>query len=229
MVAQSIQVPPVFDATLEGRKRISSSAFIARYTLAVDAPSNTVEVEQWRKNDHDAFTVNTATGVVSGYKQHWMCGDRPFEHKLGFKKPLADLLEEWSAFMTHVPADAATLRFWALPGAAAAKDDPDRESDEDDAGPRRGSKADLTKFRPRRHDGQPPGWFESPSDDCVELVVNADMTFMTLLRVLLDADGTPIRAAVVMDCPNHDKVEEYTVELTVPAPEKETPDLTVPA
>merc|ERR1712194_769773 len=194
------------------------------YTLAVDAPSNIVTVEKWRKNDHDAFTVNTATGVVQGYRQHWMGGDRPFEQKLGFEKPLADLLEEWSDRVTPLPAETDALRFWAQPGAAMAKDDPDRESDEDDDQPSRGSKADLTKFRPRRHDRQPPGWFESPSDDCVELVINAAMTFMTLLRVLLDADGNPIRAAVVMNCPNHDKVEEYTVEFTVLAPEKETPE-----
>merc|ERR1712194_324296 len=194
-----------FNATFEGRKRISSSAFIAR-------------------NDHDAFTVNTATGVVSGYRQHWMSGDTPFERKLGFEKPLADLLEEWSDRVTPVPAETDALRFWARPGAAMAKDDPKRETDEDGDQSRRGSKADLTKFRPRRHNSQPPGWFESPSDDCVELVVNAHMTFMTLLRVLLDADGNPIRAAVVMDCPNHDKVEEYDVKFTVLAPEKETPE-----
>merc|ERR1711884_73853 len=88
-VRSCLQVPPAFSATLNSRKRIMSSAFIARYELKVRVPQNTVQMKLWRKNDHDSFTMDTAAGTISGSTQHWMCGNKPLEEPLGFRMELA--------------------------------------------------------------------------------------------------------------------------------------------
>jgi len=216
-----MQVPPHCCLTLEARKRYASSAFIVRYVIRVDVPNSEVRMEMWRKNDHDTYTFNTALGTCKGRRQHWMCGDTPSESQLGVSRLLADLMQDW--LLQAMPVFAEADRFWKLPaeveeadstevqGSARSPDLTQRRS------ARRIPRQQSKDFESARPNASPivPGWFVAPSSGCTELVVNTSLSVITLLRVLVDAQGLPVRAAVFTECPNHDQVEEYDVALAV--------------
>merc|ERR1712187_270605 len=162
----------------------------------------------------DNHPIDTVAGTCTGFHQHWMCGQRPIETSLDLSVPLADLLGTWIA-RSEPPLDRAD-RFWKLPDTAAEEkldESVEVAANSHVFSKRRGpSEFDITKCRPQ-HDTSVPGWFTAPSSECTELVVNATLSIMTLFRVLLDPQGRPIRAALLVSCPNHDEVEEYDVKL----------------
>merc|ERR1712087_707587 len=94
-------------------------------------------------------------------------------------------------------------RFWKSP----EDDIPEQMMTRRPDHPRRpsGGKFDFASFRPQ-YDRTTPGYFIAPSTDCIEVIVNATMTYMTLFRILLDQDGRPIRAAIYTNCPGHHDV-----------------------
>jgi len=207
--ARPMKVPSSFHLCIKGRRPFRSSAFTIRYNVEVNVPENHVDVQLWRKSDHDSFHVDTQAGVVKGSTQHWMCGDSPVESTLDFKMPLSQLIE--GLLGRCKPVFDKADRFWK-----SEEDISDAMQQPSQQHRRKNLRGDLdiAKCRPEYRSDQPPEWFTAPSADCTELVVNARLRFMTLFRVLLDMDGRPIRAAILVDCPNHDAVEDYDVQLT---------------
>lgn len=210
-----MELPSRFTVELNAKKRARSSAFISLYNVRADIPANEVSVELWRKSDHDTFTFDTLAGICKGYTQHWMCGNTPFENQLDCNRPLAEILK--SQLANAEPVFDKESRFWKSQ---------DELADEDTVGncdtlhehkrrmerqERLDKSGDFSGFRPK-YDSSVPGWFIAPAD-CTEVIINADMSFMKLFRVLLDEDGRPIRAAIYISNPNHDEVEEYDVVL----------------
>lgn len=226
-----MEVPSSFRLSVRSRKACCSSAFIIDYRIEVDIPQSRAQVELWRKNDHDVLTFNTAKGILEGSRQHWMCGSTPFTATLEVCEPLRSLLERRIEGLAPVGSEAD--RFWLLPeepaggnvgdGSSTAATAAGQEGSEP-AGRqrrvsprrRRHSEEEWTSCTPER--GSRSDWFRAPSADCTELVVNISLPFMRLLRVLLDPDGRPVRAAVHTVAPNHDEVEEYDVVLKEVAP-----------
>jgi len=209
-----MQVPPRCCLTLEARKRYASSAFTIRYVFAVDVANSEVGVQMWRKNDHDTYQFNTVLGTCKGRRQHWMCGDTPSERELGVSWPLADMLQDW--LLHAMPVFAEADRFWKLPAEVEVAD-PAEDKASITAKRRGWERYNAEEFESARPIASPnvPGWFVAPSNDCTELVVNTSLSVIQLLRVLVDAQGRPVRAAVFTACPNHDQVEEYDVTLAV--------------
>lgn len=201
--------PSKFHLGLKGRSRCRSSAFTCRYDLTVDVPGNSAAVETWRKNDHDKFNINTIAGTVTGYRGHWMCGNSEFHKELSFRDAsLADVLKQWMDQCK--PVFSETDRFWKSPESLTPNEKIESRPWPALDCPLHSEDDDLSKHRPRYHASD---WFTAPSADCTELIVNARLPFMTLLRVLLNTEGRPIRAAVLVLCPNHDPVEEYDVRV----------------
>jgi hypothetical protein len=207
-----MEVPAKCRLTLQGRRRCRSSAFIIRYELTIDVPGNRIQAEKWRKHDHDYFDIDTFAGTTTGYRGHWMCGNTDVRDKLSIHDvALADMLEQWIGQCKPVFSEAD--RFW-------------KSSDSLDNDTHKGARQDKSQHVLARVDdcdifqnkpqGHAPDWFAAPSPECTELIVNAKLPFMDLLRVLLDAKGRPIRAAVFAGCPNHDLVEEYDVDVKHP-------------
>jgi len=210
-----MDVPDVCHLRLQSRKKCHSSAFTIRYDLRLDVPNSKVHVELWRRNDHDTLDFDTAKGVLEGVDQHWMCGNTPYTKALGFQEPLADLLRRQIEASEPVTDEAE--RFWR---------EPKPEEEEGAAGPEALAEAERSRYqsyvsrddehwtamKPPKH-GAPEvqGSFVAPSRDCTELRVNVSMPFMKLARVLIDAEGLPVRVAVYTRAPNHDDVEEYLV------------------
>merc|ERR1712232_1348640 len=61
-----------------------------------------------------------------------------------------------------------------------------------------------------------PGWFRAPSEDCIEIDVNIALPRRgSIIRLLLDADGKPLRAAIkgVQQGALHQDIEEFCVNL----------------
>jgi len=201
-----MQIPPCLELELYGMRAAKSSAFTIRYNLHFNLPENEFRAEFWRKNDHDKVKINTLAGTLQGTRQHWMAGDAPHESKLDINMPLATLLADWTAKCQPVFDQAD--RFWKTPEEIANARSTPKPTPH---ARRRRSGFDITECKPLYGS---PDWFALPSTDCTELIVNATpMCNMTIFRVLLDADGCPIRAALLADCPNHDQVEEYSVKI----------------
>jgi hypothetical protein len=197
-----MKMPSKFKLSLRARNRCLSSAFISLYEVSVEVPGNTVHAKTWRKNDHDRFTIDTLAGTCEGARGHWMCGDSAFQRTLDTRFPLGDLLAQRIEECEPV-FDQEDL-FWRSPD--------DMEVDTEPL-PRRGylsvyDEDDTSDCRPRSQ-------FTAPAANCTELIVNTTLPFLTLCRVLLDTHGRPIRAALLVGCPNHDEVEEYDVLLRV--------------
>jgi hypothetical protein len=190
-----VEVPPCFKLELTALSPCKSSAFIMRYNIDVELKTSVARAEKWRKSDHDTIEIYTQEGAIRGSTQHWMRGDSPFERPLGFSMPLKDLLDSWLERAEPVQ-DEADL-FWK----SDAKPGPKVRS-------REGRRPSVDW-----KDAKPSEPFKTPSDNCIELVVQADMGFLRLSRVLLGADLKPIRAAIICDAPNHDMVEEYNVTM----------------
>lgn len=175
-----------------------SSSSVAEFRVKGDLSHSTVQLEVWRRSDHDEMTINTQEGTIQMTMQHWMTGEKVVTKPLGFSKPLRDLLESHLEKATLVTDDAD--RFWLLPGqdASSAPRAPPggRQRDED-----------WTTALPHRNSSDPISWL-APSADGAEFIVNVEIAkAIALLRVLVDGSGRPIRAAVA-----EDDAEEYWVD-----------------
>lgn len=197
---------------VEGGRGYHSSGFTIDYRINANLNTNRIAVEMWRKNDHDELAFDTQAGLLTGTRQHWMAGNTDFREDLLFRKPLRELLEGWQARAEVIREP--TERFWRLPSevADAAAENQSAESSGDTLHFEwRTRETALKDARPQRR-GKSSGWFQAPSEDCVELKVDASLPFACLARVLIDEEGRPVRVAMVKNpCPSHDWVEEYDV------------------
>mmetsp|Transcript_15996 Transcript_15996/g.32484 ORF Transcript_15996/g.32484 Transcript_15996/m.32484 type:complete len:302 (+) Transcript_15996:86-991(+) len=196
---------------LSAVSKARSSAFTGCFYLDIDTAASKATVEKWRKNDHDKFVYDTQLGTTTGYRQHWMTGSKEYEQPLGFSGvPLAELFDAWLGRVKPVFDDAD--RFWRVP--VDASRDTDAEDDKLDELQLRFQALCEADDKSSRTNPRPPGkGFKAPSDDCTELLVDAQMPCFRLLRVLVGPDGMPIRAAIFTECPGHAVVEEYVVEM----------------
>jgi len=153
--------------------RRNSSAFTMIYTLQMDLVKSSVHACMMRKNDNDVVELDGRKGTCKGQRGHWMAGDTQVDEAPLFSFDLAEVLHQWMD-KAEVISDSAK-QLWTLPSEGM----------------------DLKGSE---------GWFVAPSADCVELYVDAPFPVsnpgagskasLRIGRVLLDASGSPVRAAL---------------------------------
>lgn len=167
-------IPSVFEVKLQSsRMRLgsnrNSSAFTMVYTIGLDVPKSHVQASVMRKNDTDHLEFDGQKGCWKGDRGHWMAGTTPIEEQPLACFHLGDVLRDWMD-SAEVVFDSEK-QLWSMPIDGALK------------------KGEL-------------GWFVAPSSDCFELYVNAPFPVraphdsLRIARVLVDASGNPVRAAL---------------------------------
>jgi len=216
-VAPLKPLPATFQLELESvrfnllRTRCSS-AFTLLWKMMGSRPDGTLEVQPWRKNDHDKLLFDCKSDTLTVEDMHWMCGTSKNEISLNGRDPLDEVFTAWHPDAATVVQDSD--RFWRSEAGESpdeAETEEDRDSDNDSP----------EQSRPRY--SSVPGWFTSPLPDLVELKVQVplplgrrghpDNPLPMIIRLLVDAEGLPLRAAVsgcrIGGC--HDDIEEYIV------------------
>eukprot|EP00930_Biecheleria_cincta_P082595 TRINITY_DN72304_c0_g1_i1.p1 TRINITY_DN72304_c0_g1~~TRINITY_DN72304_c0_g1_i1.p1 ORF type:complete len:329 (+),score=39.79 TRINITY_DN72304_c0_g1_i1:49-987(+) len=217
-----VPLPDFFELTLTSvRERFGrrySTAFVIVYKIEANIPEGRMIIEPWRKNDHDRTVYDCKAGIVESMTSHYMCGESTAETPLA-DDPLSAFAASWAAPCTRVTEDSE--RFWRWPVVS------DSDSDAYEAAPDRGRDDDKPQLYPKRH--AVPGWFVAPSEDCTEVMVDLPIVPATrrhivpatrrqnvsIRRLLLDAEGRPLRAAVQgckIGC-LHEDIEEYDIKL----------------
>ncbi|CAE7200800.1 unnamed protein product [Symbiodinium natans] len=163
--------------------RRMSSAFASLCYLRGDVDAHQLVVEPWRKNDHDQYIYDIKAHTVKATTSHWMSGSTEKTEALAHD-PLAELVQNWCAARCRRPD--ADQRFWRLETETAV------EPTECEP-PCRVRKTRAEPGRPNY--AAVPGWFVAPAD-CTELVCEAAVGPVKILRLLVNQDGKPIRAAL---------------------------------
>jgi hypothetical protein len=161
--------------------------FTIRFVINVYPAEDEIVIEVWRKDDHDQFTINTIDGTMRGVRGHLHAGDLHVSSSVDFKGGLPDLMHSWTDKL--VPVLESDERIWSVP----------------------------QMLRDRPESVQP---FVAPSADCREFIVSDKKLIATLAgveRVLLNAEGRPVRAALRIGRAAHEggPIEEYDVEFMV--------------
>jgi len=207
-----LPLPDVFTLTLTSvRQRLRqrySSAFTIIYRLRAHIPEGWLQFEPWRKNDHDELLYDLSADVVESSRSHWMSGTTTHRRPLRGEDPLGDLRRGWRSMQKRVTQEEEL--FWLLAGS-------ETNQEEGDAEPLPVDYDEKEQTRPNR--SAVPGWFVAPSHDCVEIEVTVPLPDgRTVIRLLLDRDGQPVRAAV-KGCQMvglHEDIEEYVICLEAP-------------
>eukprot|EP00933_Yihiella_yeosuensis_P027406 TRINITY_DN21309_c0_g1_i1.p1 TRINITY_DN21309_c0_g1~~TRINITY_DN21309_c0_g1_i1.p1 ORF type:complete len:316 (+),score=60.02 TRINITY_DN21309_c0_g1_i1:144-1091(+) len=178
------------------RERGCSSAFIMWHLLRGDISNRKLRIEPWRKNDHDTFDYDFKADKVQASTCHWMGGTKTSEGNLGGKDFLDAVVKGWDATFA-LPVDESER--WWLPGGVEPTHTPSKASGE------------YPKY------DAVPGWFIEPEEGCVELKVDIPLPPREhkVVRILINADGKPLRAALCGCKVNHlhQEIEEFTVHL----------------
>eukprot|EP00746_Dinoflagellata_sp_MGD_P002954 gnl/MRDRNA2_/MRDRNA2_105761_c0_seq1.p1 gnl/MRDRNA2_/MRDRNA2_105761_c0~~gnl/MRDRNA2_/MRDRNA2_105761_c0_seq1.p1 ORF type:complete len:326 (+),score=56.14 gnl/MRDRNA2_/MRDRNA2_105761_c0_seq1:108-980(+) len=180
------KLPNVFELKLNSsRMRLgmhrNSSAFTMIYTLKVDIPKSHVCSSLMRKNDTDHFEFDGQKGCSKGSHGHWMAGTTELqEHSI----PCFELKEVLCGWMDRMEVIFdKEKQLWAMPSEGRNKAE-------------RETQTLTTKVADK------DGWFVAPTPDCFELYVNAPFpvsgkcSSLYVSRILIDASGFPIRAAL---------------------------------
>jgi len=229
-VAAIAAFPPHFGIQcMSSRERLGgqsvrrySSAFTIHYDVKANVPGGYVDVVKWRKNDNDQLRFDTKGGTLSGTTSHWMAGSSTFQDTFtsdtkDATTPLEDLLAHWIESAT--PVYDKRERFWKLPDVEASVEDGENTCSEDQVFHVSDPSGKLWpdhKFA--------TGWFVAPDEDCSELRIEALLPSRIgkkLLRVLVNKEGLPVRAALSETNPCHLAVEEYDLTLKALAKEVE--------
>ncbi|CAE7276039.1 unnamed protein product [Symbiodinium sp. CCMP2456] len=181
-----------------------SSAFASLYYLRGDAAARQMVMEPWRKNDHDKFIYDMGECTMKAITSHWMSGSTEKTQALnvGFD-PLAEFLQSWQdARCRRVSEEDAYWRKHV--------DARDADIDAEDAA-MAFTASTPSSLRPKH--GAVPGWFVEPSSGCTEILCEATVGQLKILRLLINQDGEPIRAALHLQraSPLHEEVEEFDV------------------
>eukprot|EP00416_Gambierdiscus_australes_P028991 CAMPEP_0171083508 /NCGR_PEP_ID=MMETSP0766_2-20121228/17751_1 /TAXON_ID=439317 /ORGANISM="Gambierdiscus australes, Strain CAWD 149" /LENGTH=322 /DNA_ID=CAMNT_0011540941 /DNA_START=69 /DNA_END=1037 /DNA_ORIENTATION=+ len=202
-------LPEVFELTLTSVRSSSycSSAFSIILKIRAHSSEGWLEFEPWRKNDHDRFVYDLKAGKLEVTTSHYMTGTTTHNDELHGNDPLRDLKQGWHTWQKRVTQEAE--RFWLGAGSEAPEQQQSRRCFDD---------PDLVQDRPNHNAVR--GWFIAPSDELVEIDVDVPLPpcqgEKKIVRLLIDTDGQPVRAAV-KGCktgPLHQDIEEYDVCIT---------------
>eukprot|EP00747_Dinoflagellata_sp_TGD_P169648 gnl/TRDRNA2_/TRDRNA2_199156_c0_seq1.p1 gnl/TRDRNA2_/TRDRNA2_199156_c0~~gnl/TRDRNA2_/TRDRNA2_199156_c0_seq1.p1 ORF type:complete len:354 (-),score=32.89 gnl/TRDRNA2_/TRDRNA2_199156_c0_seq1:193-1254(-) len=197
-----------------------SSGSIYEYSVLVDLPCSRLAVDVVGKYDRDVIEIDTSAGLLRGKRSHWYCGSNRFETKCLVRGKLGELLERW--LERSIPALDRSDKLWQWPPpkrmAGSAGTVPPTPQGVRSTFPH------LDEDGNAAHGGQSSrsptlGAFVAPSADCTELIVNVPLpgryglAECSLARVLLDADGRPVRAGLRGTASDED-IEEWDVELS---------------
>jgi len=191
-----------------------SSAFPVIYKICVHFGERWMSFEPWRRNDHDRYLYDLTTDTVEMTESHWMAGTNRHLQPLKGKNPLSALGDAWAS--NHRRIVNGEERFWR-PGPADADGGGD-EATSGDRGDRRrrGRPRSPTMEQEFPDRDAVPGWFVMPTDECEEIEVRVPLPDgRDMVRLLLDRDGRPFRAAL-KGCkvgPMHEDIEEYSVKI----------------
>jgi len=159
----------------------NSSKFTMVYELQVDVEKSLIWASVIRKDDTDHWEFDGNKGSWKGDRGHWMGGTTQIQEQPLPCFHLGDLLHDWMD-RAEVVFDSEK-QLWTMPS-----EDAITKLTEDEEGMQVGEN----------------GWFVAPSSDCFELYVNAPFPVSALAernplhiaRVLVDASGNPVRAAI---------------------------------
>lgn len=211
----SLALPDQFELTLTSvrHRRIrtgASSAFGLCYVVRGNIPDQKLEVQPWRKNDHDVILYDGKAKTQTTTTSHWMCGSSEHVSTLHGDCPLTEFVTAWSQ-RSASPAEQSDL-FWRPAGYKV--EDCKELSLSHSLG---GEDQSSPNYRAVH------GWFIAPFENCVELKVDIPLSAntrpgnqMRIIRMLVDHDGKPLRVALkgcAMGC-LHEDIEEYDVDLT---------------
>lgn len=180
-----------------------SSAFASLYYLRGDAAARQMVMEPWRKNDHDQFIYDMGECTMKAITSHWMSGSTEKTQALVGFDPLAEFLQSWrDARCRRVSEEDAYWRKHV--------DARDADIDAEDAATAC-TAGTASSLRPKY--GAVPGWFVEPSSGCTEILCEATVGQLKILRLLINQDGEPVRAALHLQraSPLHEEVEEFDV------------------
>lgn len=166
----------------------NSSQFTMVYELQVDVEKSLIWASVIRKDDTDHWEFDGKKGSWRGDRGHWMSGTTQIQEQPLPCFHLGDLLRDWMARAEAVFDSEKQL--WTMPSQGAITkltEDEDEQGEEEEVGEN--------------------GWFVAPSSDCFELYVNAPFPVsglakhnpLHIARVLVDASGNPVRAAIYYD------------------------------
>jgi len=194
-----------FTSSRERFAPVYSSAFTIEYSISGHASDGRMVIHKCRKNDTDRVEYDTNTQTVSGRWGHWMTGNHHYTRDMQGPNPLADFFSSWCRPYSVV-TDTSKC-FWkpgiidnGLVVQGDVLDFPDDVSD-----PERPVYSAV------------PGWFQAPSEDCKEIVVDISMDGRDgpeqIRRMLVDGKGLPLRLAMFKPLTSrlHQNVEEYDV------------------
>jgi len=182
-------LPNAFEVNLSSsRMRLgahrNSSAFTMIYNLKVDVCKNHVQASVVRKSDTDHFEFDGHKGCWKGSHGHWMAGTTQIEEQALPCFDLKDVLRDWMD-RAEVVMDVEK-QLWTMPLGDVAKNE-----------------GDLPDENPKTLFPLQVEWFVAPSSDCFELYVNAPFpvsgprsSSLHIARILVDASGIPVRAAL---------------------------------
>jgi hypothetical protein len=215
--APLLPLPDIFELNLTSvRQRLHSrcsSAFTILYQIQAKLADNWLYFEPWRKNDHDKLLFDIESGTCSTIRSHWMSGSSSSQHSLGSHNPLQDLVTGWNSPPERVMQDAD--RFWLVNGGVLDRG----EHHVRDAVHRQVEQLDGGEDQARPNYGALLGWFVAPSEHTYEVNVHVPLPTTSkknaIVRLLIDQEGRPIRAAVKGSKIGaiHEDIEEYDIVL----------------
>jgi len=163
----------------------NTSKFTMVYELQVDVEKSLIWASVMRKDDTDHWEFDGKKGSWKGDRGFWMSGTTQIQEQPLPCFHIGDLLRDWMDRAEAVFDSEKQL--WTMPSEGAITkltEDEEEIGEEKEVGEN--------------------GWFVAPSSDCVELYVNAPFPVSALnernplhiARVLVDASGNPVRAAI---------------------------------
>merc|ERR1719240_363847 len=209
-----VELPGAFSFELKTvRERQCSSAFRMLHKISASISENWLHYEPWRKNDHDKFLFDMHANKCTMQTSHWMAGSHTHVAEIT-ENPLKAFRNGW-----NLPAKRASQEYCFWRGPEYAQD-----------------QEDTTFILENTQDQERPnynaviGWFVLPSENCNEIEVDIPVPngSQRIIRMLIDQDGMPIRAAV-KGCSvghMHQDIEEYEATLK-PDESVAKPDLKV--
>jgi len=183
-----------------------SSAFASHYELRGDLKARQMVMEPWRKNDHDVFFYDIGECTMKAITSHWMSGSTETTQALVGFDPLAEFLQSWQDARCRRASEGDA--YWRK-----HEDAPDADIDAGDAAIVACTAGTASSLRPQ-YDAV-PGWFVEPTSGCTEILCDATVGQLKILRLLINQDGEPVRAALHLQrgSPLHEEVEEFDVKL----------------
>jgi len=198
-------LPPRFRILLHpvpGEVVARGSSDVFSYSMKVDMNGNTVTVEIVGNYQTDVGNIDTLAGTMDITRGHWYIGPTYESRDLGTEERLPKVFERWCSRLVVVTDDSACLwrrpsRFYRCRSSGIAGIVPATPRGPRPVLPCLDSEGSVQEDRYLR------GRFRAPDAGCTEFLADVSLPGRgfglgehVLARVLVNADGLPVRAAI---------------------------------